>query len=78
MFISLYIYIYIWFFCNFSFNRVGFGSEFRAGFTKTLTRPGPASGFILKTQTRPYCFTGWVKPIPLRAGRLFFVIPIME
>ena len=36
-FISLYIYIYIWFFGNFSFKRVGVkvGPEFRVGLTKT-------------------------------------------
>ena len=64
-----FIYIYIWFFGNFSFIRVRFKSGFEAGFTKTRTRPRPALGFILKIQTWSYYFVGRVKPAPLGSGR---------
>ena len=45
--------------------QVGFGSNI----TKTRTQPKPALGFILKTQTQPYCFVGRVKPALLGLGQ---------
>ena len=55
--LGLYRYRY---FGNFASNSVGSKFGFRVGITKTHTQPEPASGFILKIQTRPYYFTGRV------------------
>ena len=65
-FISLYIYIYIWFFGNFSFNRVrvGFESKFRASFIKTWTR----FGFYFKHSNPTLLFHVSGKTRPLRVG----------
>ena len=79
-FISLYIYIYIWFFGNFSFNRVrvGFESKFRASFIKTWTR----FRFYFKNSNPTLLFYGSGKTRPLRVklgriptGRVLFAIP---
>ena len=34
-----------------------------------LLKPKPTLGFILKTQTQPYCFTGRLKLAPLGLGQ---------
>ena len=39
-------------------------------------KPEPTSGFILKTQTQPFCFMDWVKPNPLGLGRVTIVMPM--
>ena len=79
IYIDIYIYIYKWFFGNFSFNRirVGFGSEFRAGFIKTWT----CFGFYFKNSNLTLLFYGSGKTHPLRVelgqiptGRVLFAI----
>ena len=53
-----FIYI-LGFFGNFNFKQ--FRSGFRVGIAKTWTQPEHVLGFILKTQTRPYCLIGRVR-----------------
>ena len=61
-----FIYIYIWFFRNFSFNRVrvGFESKFRASFIKTWN----CFGFYFKHSNPTLLFHGSGKTRPLRVG----------
>ena len=68
-FYNLYIYGGILVFLTYIYKRVGSGSGFGPGFDKTRTRPGPASGFFLKTHTRPYNLSDRVKSGPLGSGR---------
>ena len=63
MFISLYIYIYL---VILLLIESGLGSSPSLG--RVSLKPETVLGFILNIQTRPYCFTGWVKPAPLGSG----------
>ena len=62
-----FIYIYIYgFFVILVLIGSGLGSSPSSG--RVSLKPEPVFGFILNIQTRPYCFTGRVKPAPLGYG----------
>ena len=62
-----FIYIYIYgFLVILVLIGSGLGSSPSSG--RVSLKPEPVLGFILNIQTRPYCFTGWVKPTSLGSG----------
>ena len=62
---KVYIYIY-GFLVIFVLIGSGLGSSPSSG--RVSLKPEPISGFLLNIQTRPYCFTGRVKPTSLGSG----------
>ena len=64
---KVYIYIYIYGFLVI-FVLIGSGSGSSPSSRRVSLKPEPILGFILNIQTRPYCFTGWVKPTSLGSG----------